>query len=104
MSAKKAELKGFKPRQQIKAEQISRNLQFAGIQFNMPLSNNYFEDTKFCPCCREYVLYLKSPKASYCSDCGAKVRLFSAEDKRAFKRSLKIEKRRRVDEHNKRVS
>lgn len=70
----------------------------------MPLSNNFFEDTKYCPCCREYVLYLKSPVANYCVDCGSKVRLFSAADKRAFNRDLEKEKRRRTDEHNKRVS
>jgi hypothetical protein len=70
----------------------------------MPLSNNFFEDTKYCPCCREYVLYLKSPKANYCVDCGAKVRLFSAADKRAFNHQLELEKRRRINAHNKRVS
>jgi len=70
----------------------------------MPLSNNYFEDTKYCPCCHEYVLYLKSPKASYCADCGEKVSLFSAADKRAFELSIKKEKQRRIQNHDKRVS
>lgn len=57
----------------------------------MPQSD-FFKDSKYCPRCHDYVRYLQSLDASFCIDCGAKVRLFSAADKRAFLRELKQEK------------
>ncbi len=50
---------------------------------------NYYEDTRYCPRCQEYVRYLQSPQASYCVACGARVVLFSQEDRARFKRSVR---------------
>ena len=57
------------------------------------IPTDYFKDQKYCPRCHDYVKYLQSLDASFCVECGAKVRLFSAEDKRAFLRSLKSAKK-----------
>ncbi len=53
------------------------------------IQSDFFQDKKYCPRCADYVRYLQSVDASFCVACGAKVRLFSAADKRAFLRSLK---------------
>ena len=60
----------------------------------MPLSD-FFKDSKYCPRCHDYVRYLQSLDASFCIDCGGKVRLFSAADKRAFLRDLQQAKEAR---------
>jgi len=60
----------------------------------MPQSD-FFKDSKYCPRCHDYVRYLQSLDASFCIDCGAKVRLFSAADKRAFLQDLKQAKEAR---------
>lgn len=57
------------------------------------IQSNFFQDQKYCPRCHDYVRYLQSVDASFCVACGAKVRLFSAADKRAFLRSLKDAKK-----------
>ncbi len=54
----------------------------------MPVSN-YYQERKFCPACDRYVRFLQSLDESFCVECGAKVRLFSPKDHRAFLRSLK---------------
>lgn len=56
-------------------------------------SVHYYNSKKYCPSCREYVRYLQSIDASYCVDCGSKVRLFSSDDKKAFLDGLKSDKR-----------
>ena len=53
------------------------------------IQTNFFKDQKYCPRCHDYVRFLQSVDASFCVACGAKVRLFSAADKRAFLTSLK---------------
>lgn len=53
---------------------------------------DYYKDKKYCPRCTDYVRYLQSLEASFCVTCGAKVRLFSSADKRAFLRSLQADK------------
>ncbi|MGB0951782.1 MAG: hypothetical protein ACPG31_01025 [Planctomycetota bacterium] len=62
----------------------------------MPQSD-FFKDTKYCSRCHDYVRYLQSVDASFCIDCGGKVRLFSAADKRAFLEDLKQAKAARRD-------
>lgn len=42
--------------------------------------SGFYGDLEFCPCCRRYVRYLRSLKASYCVECGGAVRLFSDAD------------------------
>jgi|MDSW01.2.fsa_nt_gb hypothetical protein len=59
----------------------------------MSLDSNFYDETKYCPKCKDYVLYLMSLDANYCLDCGTKVRLFSNVDKRAFKKALKLGKK-----------
>lgn len=40
-------------------------------------SNDFYAETKWCPCCASQVRYLSSIETSYCVECGAEVRLFS---------------------------
>lgn len=56
---------------------------------------DYYSDKKYCPRCADYQRYLQSLEASFCIECGAKVRLFSAADKRAFLRGLVADKEAR---------
>lgn len=49
---------------------------------------DFYRDRKYCPSCAGYVRYLRSPSRSFCVECGAPVRLFSEEDRRAFRRAL----------------
>jgi hypothetical protein len=49
---------------------------------------DYYSDHKFCPTCDKYVAYLMSVEHSYCVECGAEVRLFSADDWTQFNESL----------------
>lgn len=51
--------------------------------------SDYYQETKYCPRCDAYVRFLQSIEACFCVECGAKVRLFSPEDKRSFLRSLR---------------
>lgn len=39
--------------------------------------NAFDNETKWCESCQTQVRYLMSVKASYCTDCGSRVRLFS---------------------------
>jgi len=68
------------------------------------IQSDFFQDKKYCPRCHDYVRYLQSVDASFCVECGAKVRLFSAADKRAFLRSLKAGKKNTDRGGKKRVS
>ena len=52
----------------------------------------FHNDTKFCPCCNEYVNYLSSIDNSYCIECGAQVQMFSAADRLAFQAKLAARK------------
>ncbi|MEZ6037937.1 MAG: hypothetical protein R3F29_10680 [Planctomycetota bacterium] len=39
--------------------------------------NDFDRETKWCESCQAQVRYLMSVKASFCVDCGSRVRLFS---------------------------
>jgi hypothetical protein len=52
-------------------------------------NTDFYNDRKFCEECAGYVPYLQSLDASYCANCGGKVRLFSSDDWEAFHQSLK---------------
>ncbi|MDA0667444.1 MAG: hypothetical protein O3A95_02130 [Planctomycetota bacterium] len=62
----------------------------------MPQSD-FFKESKYCSRCHDYVRYLQSLDASFCIDCGAKVRLFSAADKRTFQKKIKQAKEAQRD-------
>lgn len=49
-------------------------------------SIDYYNDTKYCPKCDQYVLYLRSIQACYCTECGGQVKLFSKADWEEFQR------------------
>ncbi len=51
--------------------------------------SDYYQESKYCPRCDDYVRFLQSLEACFCVECGAKVRLFSPTDKRAFVRALR---------------
>jgi ribosomal protein L33 len=68
------------------------------------IRSDFFQDKKYCPRCRDYVRYLQSLDSSFCVECGAKVRLFSSADKRAFLKSLKNSRKPRQTGQKKRVS
>ena len=67
------------------------------------IRSDFYQDKKYCPRCSEYVRYLQSLDSSFCVECGAKVRLFSAADKREFLKSLKSGRKTGRKDH-KRVS
>ena len=48
--------------------------------------NDYYDDRRYCFGCGRYVTYLQSPLASYCTECGGAVQLFSGEDLARFQR------------------
>lgn len=50
-------------------------------------SIDFYSDHKFCSACDKYVTYLMSIHASYCTQCGSEVRLFSKSDWKAFNHS-----------------
>ena len=56
------------------------------------MTNSFLNDTKFCPCCNDYVRYLASIDRSYCIDCGGEVRLFSESDWTAFQEKMAARK------------
>lgn len=66
-------------------------------------TTDYYAEKKWCPKCREYVRYLMSLHASYCVECGSRVKLFSSTDKRAFLKSLD-EAKKQAQKRGKRVS
>ena len=68
------------------------------------IRSDFYQDKKYCPRCHEYVRYLQSLDSSFCVECGAKVRLFSSADKRAFQKSLKSGRKPRQTGQKKRVS
>ena len=41
------------------------------------MNSSFHSDTKFCPCCNDYVRYLQSLDTAYCVECGGEVRLLS---------------------------
>jgi len=43
-------------------------------------TSSFYDDQKFCHECDTYVAYLMSAEASYCTNCGSKVRLLSKQD------------------------
>ncbi|MEM6673613.1 MAG: hypothetical protein AAF726_12275 [Planctomycetota bacterium] len=51
-------------------------------------TSSFHEDTKFCPCCNDYVRYLASVERSYCVECGSEVRLFSESDWAQFEEGM----------------
>lgn len=65
--------------------------------------SDYYQESKYCPHCNAYVRFLQSTEACFCVECGAKVRLFSPQDKRVFLRSLRPA-RKDSDGRQKRVS
>lgn len=54
--------------------------------------SNYYQETKYCPRCNDYVRYLMSLSACYCVNCGSRVHLFSRKDQDSFLRSLDTSK------------
>jgi hypothetical protein len=66
-------------------------------------NSDYYQESKYCPRCDTYVRFLKSLEACFCVECGAKVRLFSPGDRRAFMQALH-DKRKGVVGQQKRVS
>ena len=56
------------------------------------MTNSFANDTKFCPCCNDYVRYLASVERSYCVECGGEVRLFSEADWQAFQAKMEYKK------------
>jgi hypothetical protein len=52
---------------------------------------SFDEDLRFCTDCRRYVRYLRSPMQSYCTECGAAVRIYSPEDMAEFKKATRHE-------------
>lgn len=65
--------------------------------------SDYYQESKYCPRCDAYVRFLQSLEACFCVECGAKVRLFSPGDKRAFVQSLRSGRKGDADQQ-KRVS
>jgi len=56
------------------------------------MTSAFHNDTKFCPCCNEYVNFLASIENSYCIQCGAEVRMFSKADWAAFQSKMEARK------------
>ncbi|MBK8096207.1 MAG: hypothetical protein IPK26_03825 [Planctomycetes bacterium] len=46
-------------------------------QFPTPTGSDFDRETKWCEACQTQVRFLASVSASYCIQCGGKVRLFS---------------------------
>lgn len=44
------------------------------------ITPQFDEDRRYCPCCDDYVSFLSSPDASYCVECGGKVKVLSPQD------------------------
>jgi len=55
-------------------------------------SSDFYNTTKYCPCCAKNVRYLASIELSYCVDCGSEVRLFSASEWASFSVALEARK------------
>lgn len=53
---------------------------------------DFYSDRKYCSKCEGYVPYLMSVDHSYCTQCGAEVRLFSNTDWSEFRRALEERK------------
>lgn len=53
---------------------------------------DFYNETKWCPNCRDYVHYMMSVNHSYCASCGTRVKLFSKEDSKRF--NAEVEKRK----------
>lgn len=53
---------------------------------------DFYNETKWCESCSEYVRYIMSVNHSYCTKCGGHVRLFSKEDSERF--SEQVQKRK----------
>ncbi|MEZ6003419.1 MAG: hypothetical protein R3F17_06975 [Planctomycetota bacterium] len=56
---------------------------------------DYYSDKKYCPKCEDYVQYLRSIHASYCTRCGGEVKLFSKHDWEKFNHESSSPKRRK---------
>ena len=69
-------------------------------------NDHFYNETKYCTRCADYVRFLRNLEASYCVHCGSKVKLFSAKDRRSFINGLKEDKERRRNKagNNKRAS
>ena len=52
--------------------------------------HDFYTEKKYCEECGTYRTYLQSIERSYCSHCGAEVRLFSKPDWEAFHESLQV--------------
>lgn len=53
---------------------------------------DFYQETKWCQTCKDYVRYLMSVNHSYCAHCGAEVTLFNKEDSVRFE--LAVERRK----------
>ena len=56
------------------------------------MNSSFHSDTKFCPCCNDYVRYLQSLDTAYCVECGGEVRLLSGADWSAFQARMEERK------------
>ena len=56
------------------------------------MTSSFHADTKYCPCCDEYVKYLASIDTSWCIECGGEVRMFSKDDWAAFQAKMEARK------------
>lgn len=44
------------------------------------MNSSFYEDSRYCPSCNAYVLYLQALSDAYCVECGGRVALYSKED------------------------
>jgi hypothetical protein len=45
---------------------------------------DFYDDTKWCPKCRQYVQYMRSLHTSFCVRCDGKVVVFNRQDMQRF--------------------
>lgn len=56
------------------------------------ITPRFDDDRRYCAACTDYVRFLQSPSASYCTDCGGVVTIFSPEDMESLQSSLRADK------------
>ena len=56
------------------------------------ISNEFYNEQKYCDHCQSYVRFLMSVNHSYCIECGGRVRLFNREDKQSFQETVQRHK------------
>jgi len=56
----------------------------------MQPTDDFYVDRRWCEACGDYVPYLRSGTANYCTHCGGEVRLFSAADHQEFLEAVRL--------------